>query len=83
VREVFCRNRARLALAMCATALVSLGSQAFSAEAPPDFVRDVQPIFVDHCYQCHGPDKQEAGLRLDQRDAALAGGDSGPLLVAG
>ncbi len=83
MREVFCRNRARLALAMCATALVSLGSQAFSAEAPPDFVRDVQPIFVDHCYQCHGPDKQEAGLRLDQRDAALAGGDSGPLLVAG
>ncbi len=50
---------------------------------PPDFVRDVQPLFVEHCYQCHGPDKQEAGLRLDQRDAALAGSDSGPWFVVG
>jgi len=83
VSQVFCRNRTRLALAAVATALVSLGSQAFSAESASDFVRDVQPIFVEHCYQCHGPDKQEAGLRLDQRDAALAGSDSGALFVAG
>ena len=47
------------------------------------FVRDIGPIFVEHCYECHGPDAQESGLRLDQRDAALAGGDSGPMFVAG
>ena len=41
-----------------------------------DFQRDIQPIFAARCYKCHGPDKQQAGLRLDQRAAALAGGDS-------
>jgi mono/diheme cytochrome c family protein len=51
--------------------------------AGSDFVRNVQPIFVEHCYQCHGPDKQEAGLRLDQREAAVKGGDSGAWFVAG
>ncbi len=48
-----------------------------------DFARQIQPIFVEHCYQCHGPDKQESGLRLDQRAAALKGGDSGAWFVAG
>ena len=24
-----------------------------------DFVRDVQPIFAEHCVSCHGPDKQK------------------------
>jgi len=27
------------------------------------------------------PEKQKGGLRLDQKDAALKGGDAGPLLV--
>src|SRR5262249_17355058 len=31
----------------------------------------------------HGPEKQKAGLRLDQKEAALKGGDTGPLLVRG
>src|SRR5581483_5411566 len=53
--------------------------------APPavDFGRDIAPLLAKHCAVCHGPDKQEAGLRLDERAAALHGGDSGPVLVAG
>jgi mono/diheme cytochrome c family protein len=39
-----------------------------------DFNRDIRPIFSDNCYACHGPDanKRKAGLRLDQKDGALA-----------
>jgi mono/diheme cytochrome c family protein len=37
-----------------------------------DFVRDIQPILQQYCYQCHGPTQQSAGLRLDLRDSALA-----------
>ncbi|HEY2761262.1 MAG TPA: PSD1 and planctomycete cytochrome C domain-containing protein, partial [Pirellulales bacterium] len=48
-----------------------------------DFRRDVQPIFVQHCYVCHGPSKSESGLRLDQRDRLFQGGDSGPAIVKG
>ncbi len=32
-----------------------------------DFARDVYPIFRRSCIECHGPEKQEAELRLDQR----------------
>src|SRR5436189_3309234 len=43
-------------------------------QAPVDFGRDVQPIFRDHCYSCHGPDQQMNGFRLDRRADALRGG---------
>jgi len=48
-----------------------------------DFTKDIQPILAKTCYECHGPDKQKGGLRLDQKDAAVKGGDTGPLLVTG
>jgi hypothetical protein len=45
----------------------------------PDFAREVRPILSNRCFKCHGPDAdhQEAGLRLDDRAAALGELDSG------
>ena len=52
--------------------------------APVDFVRDVQPVFQQHCYACHGPDKQKNGFRLDVKHDALKGGDEhAPDIVPG
>lgn len=54
--------------------------------APPDFQREVQPILAEHCTLCHGVDAEnrKSGLRLDLRDAALKGGESGaPAIVPG
>src|SRR5271165_4730814 len=48
-----------------------------------DFDRDVRPILAEHCYACHGPSKQKAGLRLDRKPAAFQGGDSGLVIVPG
>jgi len=48
-----------------------------------DFAREVRPILARHCFKCHGADRQEAGLRLDARKFALAGGDSSRAWVAG
>src|SRR5712692_3487028 len=49
-----------------------------------DFARDIQPIFVKRCYECHGPDKQKNDLRLDRKADGLRGGKSGkPLFAAG
>ena len=44
-----------------------------------DFQREIRPLLADKCFSCHGRDAEhrEGGLRLDQRDAALAGGDGG------
>lgn len=56
---------------------VALGAAGPLAAAPEavDFVREIRPIFAQHCYQCHGSDKQKSGLRLDVREAAFAGGE--------
>lgn len=51
-----------------------------------DFQRDVQPILAEHCTHCHGGDEgtRQGGLRLDVRETALKGGESGtPAVVAG
>src|SRR5256885_15141250 len=41
------------------------------AQQAPDFVRDIQPIFARQCQVCHGAQMQLAGLRLDDRAAAM------------
>ena len=46
-----------------------------------DFNHDIKPIFSKHCYSCHGPEKQKAGLRLDRKTDAFRGGDSGTVIV--
>jgi cytochrome c553 len=72
-------------------AVLTSGSNGLApaAEPGPDpaqlefFEKQVRPLLVKSCFQCHGPDKQRGGLRLDSRAAALTGGDSGPALVPG
>ncbi len=52
--------------------------------APVDFVREVRPIFKQHCYECHGEKRQKSGLRLDIKAAALKGGDEhAPNIIPG
>ncbi len=47
------------------------------------FEQHIRPLLASQCVKCHGPAKQEGGLRLDSLEAMLAGGDSGPVLVPG
>ncbi|MGE0756479.1 MAG: DUF1553 domain-containing protein [Pirellulaceae bacterium] len=47
-----------------------------------DFALEIRPLLANRCVRCHGPDTQESGLRLDVRDAAVRGGESGePAIV--
>src|ERR671912_299668 len=45
-----------------------------------DYKQDIQPLLAQKCYSCHGPEVQQAGLRLDLRQNALRGGDYGPFI---
>jgi cytochrome c553 len=47
-----------------------------------DFSRDIQPLLAKRCFACHGPDTQEAGLRLDVAGAATRELDSGLQAIA-
>ena len=51
------------------------------SQAAPDFAREVRPILEKSCLGCHGPEKQKNGYRLDVRDIALKGGESGEAAI--
>lgn len=49
-----------------------------------EFDKEVEPIFREHCLDCHGPDEQQSQFRLDRLAPLLAGGNSGePAVVPG
>lgn len=48
-----------------------------------DFAREVQPILAAACVRCHAASLPQGKLRLDSREGLLAGGASGPAVVAG
>lgn len=58
-------------------------SQPASPDAVEFFESRVRPVLADSCVRCHGPQKQSSGLRLDSREAILAGGENGPAVVPG
>ncbi len=81
---------ARRPLATCAAiaALLAVAPAAVrggetAAAASEHFERQVRPLLAEKCWKCHGPEKQEASLRLDSAAALAAGGDSGPAVAAG
>ncbi|HEY1598509.1 MAG TPA: PSD1 and planctomycete cytochrome C domain-containing protein [Pirellulales bacterium] len=47
------------------------------------FETEVRPMLVARCLACHGSEKQEAGLRLDSREALLKGSDAELVVVPG
>lgn len=48
------------------------------------FEREIRPILVNHCYECHDAESgaDAANLRLDYRGGWQTGGDSGPAIDA-
>jgi ankyrin repeat protein len=61
-------------LGIAATLAITARPAALGAPPAVDFVRDVQPIFEQNCYDCHGSEKQMNGFRLDRRSDAMRGG---------
>ncbi len=66
---------------------LTLGLFAYGQQAESiSYQQQIRPILADNCLSCHGFDDgtREGALRLDLRENALAGGDSGkPAIVAG
>ncbi|HIE98367.1 MAG TPA: DUF1549 domain-containing protein, partial [Fuerstia sp.] len=59
-------------------------SEKQSADSQVDYLTHIAPILEAHCFDCHGPESQESGLRLDRRANLLRGGGSGePAIVPG
>ena len=70
-------------LALCRLAW-SVGSAMAGDDPTTAFERDVRPLLEERCLECHGPEKQKGGLRLDQKVVVFTGGDSEqPAVVPG
>lgn len=46
-----------------------------AAQAKVDFVKQIAPILVSRCIECHGPEEQKGDLRLDAREFAFLEGE--------
>jgi hypothetical protein len=70
-------RRSSVCLLAC---FVALG---MPAHAEVTFIADIEPLLKKRCQGCHGPQLQMGGLRLDNREDALRGGYSGPVIKSG
>lgn len=77
----------RLILVGVAGLAIAATGRAAAADDPVAiefFESKVRPILVEKCYTCHSADTKPAGgLRVDDRNGLLAGGDGGPAVVPG
>jgi mono/diheme cytochrome c family protein len=65
----------------CAALIAALPAPSRAKDV--DFAKEVYPVLQRSCFECHGPEKHKGGLRLDERDGAFKGGDSGDTIVKG
>ena len=82
-------NRAmRLALLLpfvptAAASVASSQDEASEAAGLAFFENRIRPLVAGSCTECHGPEKQKSGLRLDSREAMIVGGERGPAIAPG
>lgn len=54
------------------------------ADSVEFFEQRIRPVLIEHCYECHSVDTEQAGgLVLDSKLGWEQGGDSGPAVVPG
>ena len=80
-------QRRRFARLLCCAVLAAplvIGQSQSSADDVQFFEKKVRPVLVNRCYACHSAaTKPAGGLRVDDRNGLLNGGDSGPAVVPG
>ena len=57
----------------------------FSLQLQADdfFEKQVRPLLIAKCYECHAGTKQSGGLSLETKAGWAKGGDSGPAIIPG
>jgi hypothetical protein len=73
--------------ALVVALLLLSSSSVTAAELPPQdldfFEKQVRPLLVKRCFECHGGAKSGGGLSLGSAAGSQKGGDSGPAIVPG
>jgi mono/diheme cytochrome c family protein len=76
-----------LSICLVAGFAVACLAQEAKPDAPPamkvTYDDHVKPIFREHCLSCHNQEQKKGGLALDSYSAAMTGGASGEVVLAG
>jgi|688.fasta_scaffold31987_2 cytochrome c553 len=75
--------RPSLTIVVALLAAPALPGAATEAADLAFFEREVRPVLVRRCEECHGAEKQKGGLRLDSAAGWRAGGNGGAVIVPG
>ena len=68
--------------ALCLLASLTVSARELSSEQIEFFEKKIRPVLVRYCYECHGEERQESDLRLDNYKDLMRGGATGPAVVA-
>lgn len=61
--------------------LGGLSESLFAETDDAFFETTIRPLLAEHCWKCHGSQKQWGQLRLDSREAMLRGGEHGAAIA--
>ena len=67
----------------CAILILTVLIRPVSGQTAPDFDRDVAPVLLSRCLECHRKANPSGGLSLETAADQRRGGDSGPALIPG
>jgi len=62
---------------------LSITTDSYTIPPPPPFEKEVLPILLSRCADCHGAETQEADLAVHQVSKIIYGGENGSALVPG
>jgi hypothetical protein len=83
LRDTTVPRRCHGSLIAVAAAAIWNGNVLVGADSEDHFESKVRPLLIERCHRCHAGDTAKGKLRLDSRESALRGGESGPAIVAG
>src|ERR1700722_2872102 len=76
-----------LSIALTLGPTIALGASTPSSTDPAAiefFEKKIRPLLVDNCYNCHSANTNaKGGLRVDDRNGLIQGGNTGPAVVPG
>src|SRR5258706_15393700 len=54
-----------------------------AVKRPVDFAKDIAPILLNSCAQCHAGGKHKGKFQMDSRETFLKGGEAGVAVIVG